>query len=77
MVSKYTDNIWIIRTAPKESELDFLKPDKIIIMNKQYDVIERKDYSWVYVDEDEKAERLKLIKEYAWENKIDLEIIGM
>ena len=76
LAPKYTDDIWIIRTAPKENELDFLKPHKIIIMKNQYDITERKDYSWVYVDEEEKIERLKCIKEYAQENNIILEIIG-
>lgn len=76
LAHKYTDDIWIIRTAPKEDELEFLKPNKIIIMKHQYDVSKRKDYSWVYVDEEEKIERLKCIKEYAQENKIDLKIIG-
>ena len=73
---KYTDNIFVIRTAPNESEIEYINPNKIVIMKTQYSVTERKDWPWVNVNEEEKLERLLLIKQYAEENGILLEIIG-
>lgn len=33
---KYSDNIWIVRTAPDDQELSDTMPDRIIVMTKQH-----------------------------------------
>lgn len=33
---KYSDNLWIVRTAPDDQELSDTMPDRIIVMTKQY-----------------------------------------
>lgn len=37
-------NLYIIRTAPKLEEFAALKPDKLVVMTKEYDISGRGDY---------------------------------
>lgn len=71
----FSDNIFVIRTAPDLDELERINPDKIIIMRKQFDITHREDAFFADFDEEIKISKLTDIEEYALQNKVQLEII--
>lgn len=63
---RYAQKVYIIRTAPTQSELDAVEPDKIIICKRKH---EQK------LDKEVQT-RLKEIEAYAIANRIDVQIVN-
>ena len=64
---QYADRIFIVRTAPDLKELEETKPDRIVVMTKQYVIRPYK-----YDQEDYRAQ-IENVKRWAAENKVPVE----
>ncbi len=63
---------FIIRTAPKLDELKVLKPDKLVVMTKEYDISNRADFH----DVDKELYNIRITACIKWcdKNGVDIEI---
>ena len=64
---EYANNIWIVRTAPDEEELEETKPDRIIVCTKQWAV---RPYEF---DRDVYQKRIDAVVEWANANDVPVE----
>lgn len=70
---KYAGIVYIIRTAPTMEEFFDIRPDSVVICNRSYSIIGRKDYRKIsQATETDYKERIEEIRDYCRENDVEL-----
>lgn len=66
----YSTNVFIIRTAPSIEELEYIDPDRLVIVRTSHDITKRRDYK--RIEEREQIKRIDECAEYARLNNLSL-----
>lgn len=70
---RYTNNIYVIRTAPSVFEVSQISPDKILVCRGSYNITKRPDYN--PVNRYEYMTKIQTVIKYAKEENIPVEEI--